>query len=221
MVISVGFRRPLSRPLRYCWLRPDRAATSSCVRYFSRRMRAKFLPTKVRISICNKSQFTYYRFIIYNMYFQLFGRWSERSYLDGCPKKEFSKFNKKTSSRTISQKFRHFKSGSNAIIGLEEGSNGLSPSPLHNSDLPLISTTHATARVALPALSPRQCEVLYWAAHGKSAWETAQVLGLKEATVKSYIANACAKLCADNKTHAVAIVISRGLFSVRWQLGKP
>jgi len=44
-------RLPRSRLLIYCWLKPDRAATSSCVSPFSRRRRAKFLPTSSRISM--------------------------------------------------------------------------------------------------------------------------------------------------------------------------
>jgi DNA-binding CsgD family transcriptional regulator len=99
---------------------------------------------------------------------------------------------------------------------LRRDSDNIPPSEvfLSNADHASNNATPAAALPDLPRLSPRQRDVLFWAANGKSAWETAQVLGLKEATVKSYIANTCAKLGADNKTHAVAIVISRGLFSV-------
>ncbi|WP_198385589.1 helix-turn-helix domain-containing protein [Roseovarius mucosus] len=55
---------------------------------------------------------------------------------------------------------------------------------------------------------------MFWAAHGKSAWETAQILGLTETTVKTYIANACKKLDAQNKVHAVAICMNRRLFTL-------
>lgn len=63
-------------------------------------------------------------------------------------------------------------------------------------------------------LSPREKEVLLWAGRGKSAWETAQLLGLSEATVKSYIRNACGRLGVKNKTHAVAICLTHGLFRI-------
>jgi DNA-binding CsgD family transcriptional regulator len=63
-------------------------------------------------------------------------------------------------------------------------------------------------------LAPREKEVLLWAAQGKSAWETAQVLGLSETTVKFYIKNACARLQVRNKTHAVAICLSNGVFQI-------
>jgi len=56
--------------------------------------------------------------------------------------------------------------------------------------------------------------VLLWAAQGKSSWETGQILGLTEATVKSYIANACKKLNAQNKVHAVALCLVRGEFTL-------
>lgn len=69
---------------------------------------------------------------------------------------------------------------------------------------------HGTAPGLTP-LSIREREVLFWAANGKGAWETAQLLGLTEATVKSYIANACRKLGAQNKVHAVALSITHGL----------
>ncbi len=60
-------------------------------------------------------------------------------------------------------------------------------------------------------LTPRELEALLWAARGKSVWETAQVLGLSERTVKFHLQRACAKLNAQNKTHAVARVLARGL----------
>ena len=63
-----------------------------------------------------------------------------------------------------------------------------------------------------PHLSPRQREVLFWAAHGKSAWEIGRVLDLTEATVKSYIASGCKRLNAQNKVHAVAICMTLGVF---------
>lgn len=50
-VITVGFRRPRSRLLKYCWLTPERASTSSCVRPLALRSREKFCPTNRRISM--------------------------------------------------------------------------------------------------------------------------------------------------------------------------
>ncbi len=66
-VTIVGLRRPCSRPLRYCWLNPDRSSTCSWVRPLARRMRAKFRPTSWRISMPPGSGFTHYEFINYSM----------------------------------------------------------------------------------------------------------------------------------------------------------
>ncbi len=53
-------------------------------------------------------------------------------------------------------------------------------------------------------LTSREAEVLRWAARGKTAWETAQILGLTEKTISFYIGNICAKLRVATKTQAVA-----------------
>lgn len=60
-------------------------------------------------------------------------------------------------------------------------------------------------------LTPREREVLQWAAKGKTAWETAQLLELSEKTVKFYLLRACERLGANNKTHAVAIAFKNQL----------
>lgn len=70
--------------------------------------------------------------------------------------------------------------------------------------------------ILLPAgvsLTPREKDVLFWAANGKSAWETAALLQLTENTVKFYIRNACSRLGAQNKTHAVAICLAHDLLN--------
>lgn len=60
-------------------------------------------------------------------------------------------------------------------------------------------------------LTPREREVLQWAAMGKTAWETAQLLNLSEKTVKFYLLRACERLGANNKTHAVAVALKNQL----------
>lgn len=64
-------------------------------------------------------------------------------------------------------------------------------------------------------LAPREMEVLQWAAHGKTTWETAQLLDLSEATVAFYVRRACSRLGVKSKIHAVAICISYGLFQIK------
>jgi DNA-binding CsgD family transcriptional regulator len=62
-------------------------------------------------------------------------------------------------------------------------------------------------------LSPREREVLQWAAEGKTAWETAQLLGLSESAVSLYAAKAMTKLRARTKTQAVAIAVRNGVLN--------
>ena len=56
-------------------------------------------------------------------------------------------------------------------------------------------------------LSPREREVLLWAADGKTAWETAQLLGVSERAIRLYTEKAITKLRAKTKTQAVAIAV--------------
>ncbi|AXS41407.1 LuxR family transcriptional regulator [Breoghania sp. L-A4] len=62
-------------------------------------------------------------------------------------------------------------------------------------------------------LSKREVESLYWAAKGKTAWETAKILGLTERTVSFYLKNSYVKLDAASKAHAVAIALDCGLIN--------
>lgn len=60
-------------------------------------------------------------------------------------------------------------------------------------------------------LSPREREVLKWAADGKTAWETAKLLGIGERAVRLYTENAMGKLRAKTKTQAVAIAVKNAI----------
>jgi LuxR family quorum sensing-dependent transcriptional regulator len=60
-------------------------------------------------------------------------------------------------------------------------------------------------------LSPREREVLHWAAEGKTARDTARLLRLSESAVKLYGAKAMDKLRARTKAHAVAIALRHGM----------
>jgi LuxR family quorum sensing-dependent transcriptional regulator len=62
-----------------------------------------------------------------------------------------------------------------------------------------------------PKLRDREIDVLSWAAKGKTADETAVILGLGRETVTTHLARACKRLGAANKTHAVAIAVQRRL----------
>ena len=61
------------------------------------------------------------------------------------------------------------------------------------------------------SLSPRQTEVLQWAAVGKTDWEIAAILNISEKAVKFHFAAARQKLEASNRTHAVAKALSYGV----------
>ncbi len=60
-------------------------------------------------------------------------------------------------------------------------------------------------------LSDREREVLTWVARGKSAWDTARILGLSERTVVYHIENAKRKLNATTRTHLVVKAVMERL----------
>jgi len=62
-------------------------------------------------------------------------------------------------------------------------------------------------------LTPREIEVMTLTAKGKTRGEISRILSLSEETVKDYIARACRKLDAVNKTHAVALAVMLGLIT--------
>jgi LuxR family transcriptional regulator, quorum-sensing system regulator BjaR1 len=63
-------------------------------------------------------------------------------------------------------------------------------------------------------LTPREREALTWAAAGKSAADTAEILGITARTVTAHIVSACQKLGAMNKTQAVARAVHQRLIRV-------
>jgi hypothetical protein len=67
-VTTVGLRWPPSRPLMYCWLKPEISANRSCVRPFFCLIRLTFCPTSLRMSMQTGQRITYSKFINYNMW---------------------------------------------------------------------------------------------------------------------------------------------------------
>ncbi len=63
-------------------------------------------------------------------------------------------------------------------------------------------------------LTPRERETLLWAAAGKSASDTGDILGITERTVTAHIVSACQKLDAANKTQAVARALQYRLITL-------
>ena len=63
-------------------------------------------------------------------------------------------------------------------------------------------------------LTGREREMLVWAAAGKSAADTGEILGITERTVTAHIVSACQKLEATNKTQAVARALQYRLIAI-------
>ncbi len=60
-------------------------------------------------------------------------------------------------------------------------------------------------------LTVRELECLKWIASGKCSWDISRILGISERTVIYHIENAKKKLCANNRTQAVATAFQAGL----------
>ena len=69
---------------------------------------------------------------------------------------------------------------------------------------------HATS----DTLSPRELDVLRLAACGQSNRAIGVTLAIREATVKTHMSTILAKLGASDRTHAVAIAVQRGYFTL-------
>ena len=63
-------------------------------------------------------------------------------------------------------------------------------------------------------LTPREREILRWAADGKTSWEVSVILNISERTVKFHLNQASLKLNAVNRTAAVAKALARGLIKL-------
>lgn len=66
------------------------------------------------------------------------------------------------------------------------------------------STLDPERRIDGVKLSPRQFECLEWAARGKSAWDTSQIIGISRRTVLFHLEGAKAKLDVKSMQHAIA-----------------
>jgi DNA-binding CsgD family transcriptional regulator len=63
----------------------------------------------------------------------------------------------------------------------------------------------------IPALTPRELEVLRWTMEGKTAWEVGNLLGITERTAALHVNNATHKLGCVNKHQAVLRALRLGL----------
>ncbi len=78
----------------------------------------------------------------------------------------------------------------------------------------LRALSRGTAPASARRLSAVEAEVLRWAARGKTAWETGQILGLSERNVRWHIEEAQRKLMTKNKTATVAVALVKGEISL-------
>ncbi|TVP57559.1 MAG: LuxR family transcriptional regulator [Halomonadaceae bacterium] len=113
--------------------------------------------------------------------------------------------------------------GSAGLLTLARGGDPLTRSELQDKQPQLVwlaQVSHAAlSRLLLPtlapelevALSPRETEVMRWSAAGKTAGETADILGISERTACFHIGNALCKLNCTNKTAAAVKAVSLGL----------
>jgi LuxR family quorum sensing-dependent transcriptional regulator len=60
-------------------------------------------------------------------------------------------------------------------------------------------------------LTPREIEILHFAAAGKTNWEIGRILAISEFGVRDQIAKAQRKLNCANRAHTVAVAIQKGL----------
>ncbi|WP_081304523.1 LuxR C-terminal-related transcriptional regulator [Aeromonas hydrophila] len=60
-------------------------------------------------------------------------------------------------------------------------------------------------------LSSRENDCLFWACEGKTAWEISKIIGLSQRTVTFHLMNIISKLQANNRQHAVALAIMKGI----------
>lgn len=79
-----------------------------------------------------------------------------------------------------------------------------------NCYMHLVKLNGAELDYTIEHLSKREVEVMHYVAEGKTNWEIAQILELKEETVKSYLKSTAKKLDTVNRAHAVSKAIRKG-----------
>lgn len=121
-----------------------------------------------------------------------------------------------------------FKADAQILRAVQAGAAGfLLKSTLRQELLESIRAVHAGQRAIPPEIamelaqnmgrgpvSPREVEVLQFAAGGRSNREIAAALEISEETVKAHMKNVLAKLDANDRTHAVTIALRRGIISL-------
>jgi DNA-binding CsgD family transcriptional regulator len=82
---------------------------------------------------------------------------------------------------------------------------------IREGTLDIIEIAEVEARAH--SLTPRELEVLKWAAQGKTAWEIGEILQITKRTVDEHMQTAVRKLGAANRSQAVAIALRKRIIS--------
>lgn len=82
---------------------------------------------------------------------------------------------------------------------------------VHAQDTAMRILVPAPLRPEMPALTPRELEVLRWTMDGKTAWEVGALLGITERTVIQHLQNSMRKLNCNSKHQAVLKALRLGL----------
>ncbi len=77
----------------------------------------------------------------------------------------------------------------------------------------IISCCKKDTRHIKSPLTPREMDVVLWAAQGKSNSEIAAIMQIAESTIKTHLQNIFLKLDVRNKQHAIGYALSNGLIS--------
>ena len=99
-----------------------------------------------------------------------------------------------------------------AIRVVHEGGSLLQP--IVASKLMRHVSQQASQSAEIDSLTPREMEVLYLLAQGKSNKQIAAELVITERTTKFHVSSIFSKLEANNRTEAVKIAVQRGLVSL-------
>jgi DNA-binding NarL/FixJ family response regulator len=121
-----------------------------------------------------------------------------------------------------------YKGDAQAVRALRAGASGyLLKNAVRKDLIESIRAVHAGKRhilaevameiaehAAEESLSPREIEVLHYAAQGNANKRIAKIMSLSEETVKSHVASVLAKLQARDRTHAIAIALKRRIIEL-------
>ena len=74
----------------------------------------------------------------------------------------------------------------------------------------LVQVSELDLKLRIKDLTPREIDILHYAAAGKTNWEIGSIYGISEYSVKDHMKNVSRKLKASNRAHAVSLAILSG-----------